>query len=71
MDYLNTGRKILELVGGPSNIEHIEHCSTRLRLSLYDNEKIEQAEIEKIPGVMAVRVNAQCQIVIGNEVGKV
>lgn len=71
MDYLNTGRKILDLVGGPSNIEHIEHCSTRLRLSLYDNKKIEQAELEKIPGVMAVRVNAQCQIVIGKEVAKV
>ncbi|WP_148180702.1 PTS transporter subunit EIIB, partial [Klebsiella pneumoniae] len=37
MDHLNTGRTILELVGGVGNIEHLEHCSTRLRLSLYDN----------------------------------
>lgn len=71
MDHLNTGRTILELVGGAGNIEHIEHCSTRLRLSLYDNAKVQVSELQKIPDVMGVVTNVQCQIVIGKEVVKV
>lgn len=68
MDHLNTGRKILELVGGADNIEHIEHCSTRLRLSLYDNAKVEVSDLQKLPEVMGVVNNVQCQIVIGKDV---
>ncbi|WP_416414276.1 beta-glucoside-specific PTS transporter subunit IIABC [Pantoea sp. App145] len=71
MDYENTGRQILDLIGGPSNIEHIEHCSTRLRLSLHDNKLVDSSKLEKVPGVIGVRVNAQCQIVIGKEVADV
>ncbi|MCO7254301.1 glucose PTS transporter subunit IIA [Dickeya oryzae] len=71
MDHLNTGRKILDLIGGSSNIEYIEHCSTRLRLSLLDNNKVQRAELEKMPEVMGVVINSQCQIVIGKEVMKV
>lgn len=71
MDHLNTGRTILELVGGVGNIEHLEHCSTRLRLSLYDNSKVEVSELKKMPGIMGVVTNVQCQIVIGKDVVKV
>lgn len=68
MDHLNTGRTILELVGGAGNIEHVEHCSTRLRLSLYDNSKVAVADLQKLPEVMGVVTNVQCQIVIGKDV---
>ncbi|PXM14418.1 family 1 glycosylhydrolase [Klebsiella variicola] len=71
MDHLNTGRTILKLVGGAGNIEHIEHCSTRLRLSLYDNAKVEVSDLKKLPEVMGVVTNVQCQIVIGKDVVKV
>ena len=71
LDHLNTGRTILELVGGVGNIEHLEHCSTRLRLSLYDNSKVEVSELKKMPGIMGVVTNVQCQIVIGKDVVKV
>ncbi|BBR83351.1 beta-glucoside-specific PTS transporter subunit IIABC [Klebsiella quasipneumoniae] len=71
MDHLNTGRTILKLVGGAGNIEHIEHCSTRLRLSLYDNSKVEVSDLKKLPEVMGVVTNVQCQIVIGKDVVKV
>ncbi|NIY49994.1 PTS transporter subunit EIIB, partial [Cedecea colo] len=71
MDYENTGRQIIDLIGGPGNIEHIEHCSTRLRLSLYDNKLVDKSALEKLPGVIGVRVNVQCQIIIGKEVADV
>lgn len=61
----------ITLVGGIDNIEHIEHCSTRLRFSLYDNSQVNQRELEKVPGVLGVRVNVQCQVIIGSEVMRV
>ncbi|MEQ9886730.1 beta-glucoside-specific PTS transporter subunit IIABC [Pectobacterium zantedeschiae] len=69
--YATTAEKIITLVGGIDNIEHIEHCSTRLRLSLYDNSRVNQNELEKVPGVLGVRVNVQCQVIIGSEVMQV
>lgn len=71
MNHLQTALDIIALVGGAENIEHIEHCSTRLRLSLYDNDKVNEAELAKIPGVLGVRINVQCQVIIGHEVVQV
>lgn len=68
MSYLETAQTIINLVGGVNNIEHIEHCSTRLRLSLVDNARVNQSALEKVPGVLGVRVNVQCQVIIGKEV---
>ncbi|WP_288474433.1 glucose PTS transporter subunit IIA [uncultured Pantoea sp.] len=68
MDHINTGRNILALVGGAENVENIEHCSTRLRLSLYDNAKVQLERLKSIPGVIGVVLNVQCQIVIGKDV---
>ncbi|UUE43733.1 glucose PTS transporter subunit IIA [Pectobacterium aroidearum] len=69
--YATTAEKIITFVGGIDNIEHIEHCSTRLRLSLYDNSQVNLRELEKVPGVLGVRVNVQCQVIIGSEVMQV
>ncbi|WP_159876689.1 MULTISPECIES: PTS transporter subunit EIIB, partial [unclassified Raoultella] len=71
MNHLQVAQEIVARVGGVDNIEHVEHCSTRLRLSLFDNEKAEPAALEKISGVLAVRLNVQCQVVIGSEVIRV
>lgn len=68
MNHLQTARDIITHVGGAENIEHLEHCSTRLRLSLYDNAKVDQSALEKIPGVLGVRINVQCQVIVGHEV---
>jgi len=68
MDHLQTAQEIVARAGGAENIEHVEHCSTRLRLSLYDNAKADQAGLENIAGVLGVRINVQCQVVIGAEV---
>lgn len=71
MNHLQTALEIIAQVGGAENIEHIEHCSTRLRLSLYDNGKVNEAALAKVDGVLGVRVNVQCQVIIGHEVVQV
>lgn len=71
MNHLQTALDIITQVGGAENIEHIEHCSTRLRLSLYDNGKVNEAALAKIDGVLGVRINMQCQVIIGHEVVQV
>lgn len=71
MNHLQTALDIIAQVGGAENIEHLEHCSTRLRLSLYDNGKVNEGELAKIVGVLGVRVNVQCQVIIGHEVVQV
>ena len=66
MDYKNAAEEILRLVGGKENISHITHCSTRLRLTLVDDKSPDYKAIEGVEGVIGVRLNAQCQIIIGN-----
>lgn len=58
--------KIVELVGGSSNIESVSHCMTRLRLKLRDNSRAQSAQIEQLPGVIQViDANGQYQVVVG------
>ncbi|WP_079710372.1 beta-glucoside-specific PTS transporter subunit IIABC [Paraliobacillus ryukyuensis] len=71
MDYKQVAREVIKFVGGKENVSHLEHCSTRLRFSLYDNNKVDTEQLEAIDGVMAVKMSGQCQVVIGNEVVEV
>ncbi|WP_102707897.1 beta-glucoside-specific PTS transporter subunit IIABC [Terribacillus saccharophilus] len=71
MDYKQVATDVLQHIGGKENIAHLGHCSTRLRFSLVDNKKVDIKELESTPGVIAVRMTAQCQVVIGNDVVEV
>lgn len=68
MNYTQTARDVLQHVGGKENIAHLEHCSTRLRFTLIDQNKADVPALEKTPGVIAVRMSGQCQVIIGNDV---
>ncbi|MED1221797.1 beta-glucoside-specific PTS transporter subunit IIABC [Bacillus paralicheniformis] len=68
MNYTQTASDVLQHVGGKENIAHLEHCSTRLRFTLIDQNKADVPALEKTPGVIAVRMSGQCQVVIGNDV---
>lgn len=68
MDYTQVAKDVLKHVGGKENIAHLEHCSTRLRFTLIDQKKADVQALEKTPGVIAVRMSGQCQVVIGNDV---
>ncbi len=59
-------RQVVDLVGGPSNIESISHCMTRLRFKLRDDAKAQTEQIEKLPGVIQViDANGQYQVIVG------
>lgn len=69
LDYVETSKKILDSVGGASNIASATHCMTRLRLVLVDESKANDKAVEGIKGVKSViKQGGQYQVVIGNEV---
>lgn len=47
MNYQKCASEIIKNIGGKDNISHLEHCSTRLRFTLYDNSKINIESLEK------------------------
>ncbi|MBV7273693.1 PTS glucose transporter subunit IIA [Clostridiaceae bacterium UIB06] len=71
MNYKELAVKILKAVGGDENVQHLEHCSTRLRMTLVDDKKVKIKELQNIPGVLGVNQTAQCQVIIGNSVVEV
>ena len=48
MDYSATAKQILAKVGGESNIVNVNHCMTRLRLTLKDESIVKDDEIKAI-----------------------
>lgn len=70
MDYAIVAKKILEKIGGESNVNSVQHCMTRLRFTLKDENKADDEAIKKIKGVMGVtKQSGQYQVIIGNNVG--
>ncbi|HKS34108.1 MAG TPA: PTS transporter subunit EIIC [Enterobacteriaceae bacterium] len=60
---------IIRLVGGQGNINKVWHCMTRLRFDLVDDNKVDQSEIKKLPGVLGAQLQSdQFQIIIGPKV---
>ncbi len=60
---------IIRLVGGQENINNVWHCMTRLRFDLVDDNKVDQSEIKKLPGVLGAQIQSdQFQIIIGPKV---
>ena len=58
--------KLVELIGGASNIATETHCMTRLRIDVKDMKKVSGEEIKKIPGVLGlVMQEANIQVVLG------
>ncbi|WP_297714460.1 beta-glucoside-specific PTS transporter subunit IIABC [Clostridium sp.] len=69
MDYAIVAKKILEKIGGESNVNSVQHCMTRLRFVLKDERKADDEAIKKIKGVMGVtKQGGQYQVIIGNNV---
>ncbi|QDY40682.1 PTS N-acetylmuramic acid transporter subunit IIBC [Candidatus Pantoea soli] len=57
---------ILQAVGGAANVQHCGHCMTRLRLTLADAGRVDQARLKTLPGVLGViNHDEQLQIVLG------
>lgn len=72
MDYQETAKKIVELVGGKDNISNMTHCATRLRFNLKNRDIVKHEAVENLEGIVSVVEKAgQYQIVIGLNVDKV
>lgn len=72
MDFDKLGRDILANVGGPENVAGVTHCVTRVRFTLKDQSKANDAAIENMAGVLQlVKQGGQYQVVIGPSVEKV
>ena len=72
MKYEELCKKLIELVGGKTNIESVTHCSTRLRFNLKNNDLAKSDEIRKLKDVIEVVVNPIAyQIIIGPDVPRV
>lgn len=71
-DYASVAKAVVKLIGGEKNVTHFEHCSTRLRFTVADMSKVDQAGLKATSGVMGVIASGnQCQVVIGNDVVEV
>ena len=68
-EYAPLAAQIVELVGGPENINSAFHCQTRLRFGLVDDKKVDVAKLEATDGVLQVmNSGGMYQVVIGMHV---
>lgn len=69
INYAESAREIVRLLGGDDNVISITHCATRLRFVLKDYSKVEIDALKSVKGVItAVKASGQLQVVIGNHV---
>ena len=71
-DYKKLVQSVIAGVGGADNINDCIHCATRLRFSLKDESKFDQAALKAVDGVLGTLVSSgYCQVLIGTHVGDV
>lgn len=58
-------KKIYAGAGGMENVQSVVHCMTRVRMSVRDDSKVDQAKLKNIPGVLGVVDDEQLQVIIG------
>ena len=62
----NLSDDIIKYIGGVKNISNMSHCMTRLRVDLYDNEKVDLKKIQGLDKILGAQFkNNQLQIIIG------
>ncbi len=60
--------KILEALGGRDNIDHLDSCITRLRITLKDISKLSEKLLKKHGAVAVVKLGGgNIQVVIGTD----
>lgn len=67
MDYAKIAAQVIENVGGKENIKSVQHCATRLRLQLRDDDLRNEEAVSDIEGVKGVFLTqSQFQIIFGS-----
>ncbi|WP_110114422.1 PTS transporter subunit EIIC [Bacillus sp. CGMCC 1.16541] len=62
---IKIAQSIIEKVGGKENIAQLNHCMTRVRLAIKNDELVNISELRQIEGVMGVIDDETLQIVVG------
>ena len=67
MDYAKIASQLIENVGGKQNIKSVQHCATRLRLQLKNNDRRNEEAVSDIEGGKGVFLTqSQFQIIFGS-----
>lgn len=67
MDYAKIASQVIEHAGGRANIKSVQHCATRLRLQLRQNDLRNEEAMSDIEGVKGVFLTqSQFQIIFGS-----
>jgi PTS system beta-glucosides-specific IIC component len=70
INYADSAREIVRLIGGDNNVINITHCATRLRFILKEISQADKDTLKRVKGVITViESSGQLQVVIGNHVG--
>lgn len=70
INYADSAKEIVRLIGGDNNVINITHCATRLRFILKDTSQADKDTLKRVKGVITViESSGQLQVVIGNHVG--
>lgn len=65
-DISKLAQSIVKGLGGKENLSQINHCATRLRVTLKDPAKADVDSVKKIGGVMGVELRGdQAQVIVG------
>lgn len=63
--YQATAAVLRDLLGGSDNITALEHCVTRLRLSLTDRSRVNDTALRDHPAVLGLLERDTFQIIVG------
>jgi PTS system beta-glucosides-specific IIC component len=70
INYADSAKEIVRLIGGDNNVINVTHCATRLRFILKDISLADKDTLKRVKGVITViESSGQLQVVIGNHVG--
>ncbi|WP_260514054.1 PTS transporter subunit EIIC [Serratia fonticola] len=69
INYADSAKEIVRLIGGDNNVINVTHCATRLRFILKDTSQADKDTLKRVKGVITViESSGQLQVVIGNHV---
>ncbi|MEB7886321.1 PTS transporter subunit EIIC [Serratia fonticola] len=69
INYADSAKEIVRLIGGDNNVINVTHCATRLRFILKDSSQADKDTLKRVKGVITViESSGQLQVVIGNHV---
>lgn len=71
MKYVNMSKQVLEHIDGVDNLNHVEHCATRLRLHYNSKKLVNEEALKGIENVVGIVSKAgQVQVIIGPNVNE-